>query len=93
MPIYDFRCCACGAQFELLVRGPAQPVCPECLYDDPERLPSLTAPQGTIKTTITKARRAAAQEGHFSNYSAAEKANLIKRMADGTCRGGQSDPL
>jgi len=78
MPIYDFRCRACGAQFELLVRGPAQPVCPECSHDDPERLPSLTAPQGTIKATIMKTRHAAAREGHFSNYSAAEKANLMK---------------
>jgi putative FmdB family regulatory protein len=44
MPIYDYRCAGCGAEFEALVRGAAAPVCPSCGSAEPERLPSfLTA--------------------------------------------------
>ena len=44
MPIYDFRCAACGAESELLVRGEAAPACPACGSASLERLPSfLTA--------------------------------------------------
>ena len=41
MPIYDFRCRACGAEFEGLVRGASTPACPTCAAADPERLPSF----------------------------------------------------
>jgi hypothetical protein len=37
---------------------------------------SLTAPQGTSAATIAAGRRAAAREGHFSHYSAADKARV-----------------
>ncbi|HVX64145.1 MAG TPA: zinc ribbon domain-containing protein [Pirellulales bacterium] len=30
MPLYEYQCEACGAAFELLVRGDERPVCPEC---------------------------------------------------------------
>ena len=38
MPLYDFRCRACGAEFEALVRAPDLPVCPDCAATDLERL-------------------------------------------------------
>jgi putative FmdB family regulatory protein len=38
MPLYDFRCRACGAEFEALVRPPQEPVCPSCAGADLERL-------------------------------------------------------
>ena len=44
MPIYDFRCSGCGAEFEALVRGSETPACPTCAGTALERLPSfLTA--------------------------------------------------
>jgi putative FmdB family regulatory protein len=38
VPLYDFRCRACGDQFEMLVRPPAVPACPACAATDLERL-------------------------------------------------------
>jgi putative FmdB family regulatory protein len=30
MPIYEYACESCGHEFEYLVRGSENPVCPEC---------------------------------------------------------------
>lgn len=30
MPLFEYECEACGAAFELLVRGAERPACPEC---------------------------------------------------------------
>jgi putative FmdB family regulatory protein len=38
MPLFDFRCRACGDTFEALVRAPAAPSCPACGGSDLERL-------------------------------------------------------
>ncbi|HEX5806237.1 MAG TPA: zinc ribbon domain-containing protein [Macromonas sp.] len=74
MPIHDYRCRACGAEFEALVRASSPPpVCPHCGADGLERLLSLPAAPGKTKAMIAAARRQAAKEGHFSNYSAAER--------------------
>ena len=78
MPLYDYRCSACGQQFELLVRSSTVPACPHCAATALERLGSLTAPQGTSQTLIAAGRRAAAKQGHFSNYSKAERAKVSK---------------
>ncbi len=34
MPLFDFVCRACGAEFELLVRGSEKPACPRCQSTD-----------------------------------------------------------
>ncbi|HPM66119.1 MAG TPA: zinc ribbon domain-containing protein [Piscinibacter sp.] len=78
MPLYDYRCSACGQQFELLVRSSTVPACPHCAATALERLVSLTAPQGTSQALIAAGRRAAAKEGHFSHYSKAERAKVSK---------------
>jgi putative FmdB family regulatory protein len=38
MPLFDFRCRACGEEFEALVRPPAEPACPACAATELERL-------------------------------------------------------
>jgi putative FmdB family regulatory protein len=43
MPIYDYRCTGCGAEFEQLVRGEQQASCPSCSGFQLERLMSLPA--------------------------------------------------
>lgn len=74
MPIYDYRCSTCCQSFELLVRGSTPPECPHCASTSLERQVSLTAPQGNSASIIAAGRRAAAREGHFSNYSKADRA-------------------
>lgn len=76
MPLYDFRCDACLAEFELLVRGSTPPACPQCGSTQLQRCVSLTAPAGKTQGILTSARKQAAREGHFSNYSKAERAKV-----------------
>lgn len=78
MPLYDYRCRACGCESELLVRGGTAPACPQCNSDALDRLLSLTAPPGTSQSIIAAGRRAAARAGHLSNYSRGERARLAK---------------
>jgi len=51
MPIYDFRCAACGAESELLVRGGTAPACPACGSESVERLPSFG---GAVRSDATR---------------------------------------
>ena len=78
MPIYDYRCAACGQPCELLVRSSTVPTCPHCASTALQRQVSLTTRQGSSKAVIASARRAAAKQGHFSHYSKAERAKLSK---------------
>ncbi len=44
MPLFDFRCSACGFVFEELVRRPSKrPPCPSCSSNDVEKLVSMPA--------------------------------------------------
>lgn len=43
MPIYEYRCRGCQAEFEALVRAAETPACPACASADLERLVSLFA--------------------------------------------------
>jgi putative FmdB family regulatory protein len=78
MPIYDYRCTACQAGFELLVRSDTVLACPQCRATALERAVSRIAPAGRIDAIRASNRRAAAREGHFSNYGAAERSKLLK---------------
>ncbi|CAD5371946.1 Putative regulatory protein, FmdB family [Rubrivivax sp. A210] len=76
MPMYDYRCSACSQAFELLVRSSTVPACPHCQSTELQRQVSLTAAPGTSQALIAAGRRAAAREGHFSNYSKADRAKI-----------------
>lgn len=57
MPIYEYRCQSCQAEFETLVRAGSHPTCPSCSSDQLERLLSLPAIKSD--TTHDLAMRAA----------------------------------
>lgn len=76
MPLYDFRCPACNRTFELLIRASDHPACPTCGNRELEKLVSAPQAPGKTASVIASARRQAAREGHFSNYSAAERKKL-----------------
>lgn len=79
MPLYDYRCKACHAEFELLVRSSTEPRCPHCASTELERAAvSRIAPAGKIEAIRMSNRRAAAAQGHFSNLSPAERQKLLK---------------
>jgi len=64
MPIYEYKCRACGHQFETLVRASSTPNCPSCQSQDLERLLSVstvTTP-GTKKAALGAARKQLAQK-------------------------------
>jgi putative FmdB family regulatory protein len=78
MPLFDYRCNACKAEFELLVRASSVPSCPHCASTDLERAVSRIAPAGKIEAIRMSNRRAAAAQGHFSNLSPSERSKLLK---------------
>jgi putative FmdB family regulatory protein len=43
MPLYEYACCDCHSEFELLVRGSEQPQCPACESRKLEKLLSVPA--------------------------------------------------
>jgi putative FmdB family regulatory protein len=59
MPIYDYRCNACGHVFEALVRRAEVPACPSCASADLERQTSLPTVQssGTRAQALKAAKR------------------------------------
>jgi putative FmdB family regulatory protein len=71
MPLFDFRCRACGRQFEALVRpqDPA-PQCPACHGADLERLLPIFAVSSEEKT------RAAATKKRTKEAAVARRDNV-----------------
>lgn len=78
MPLFDYRCKACNARFELLVRASTVPTCPHCASTALDKCVSRIAPAGTIEAIRLSHRRAADAAGHFNHYSQAERARLLK---------------
>jgi putative FmdB family regulatory protein len=64
MPLYEFRCRRCEAQFELLVRSGSEPACPSCTATDLERILSMFAvsSEATRASNLSAARKAGAKE-------------------------------
>ena len=78
MPMFDYRCKACQAEFELLVRSGTAPACPHCASTELEKCLSRIAPAGKIEAIRAAHRRVAHAQGHFSNYSPSDQARLLK---------------
>lgn len=76
MPLYDFHCAVCDKTIEVLAKMSApNPCCPQC-GGVMEKLLSKPADPGKTKAILAGARAQANKEGHFSNYSKAEKKRL-----------------
>jgi putative FmdB family regulatory protein len=81
MPIYDYRCTACGHVFEELVKLGQTPDCPACNARDPEKLRSLPAvsTEGSRARSLTRAReRAGAVRKEKSHAQAEYERNYIR---------------
>ncbi len=78
MPLYDYHCTACHADFELLVRSSTVPACPICAAEDLEKAVSRIAPHARIPALRKAWRAKADREGAMSHYSTAEKAQMLK---------------
>lgn len=76
MPLHDFHCPRCNKTFELLVRSSDLPACPDCGSQELQKLVSMPQAPGKTAGIIASARRQAAREGHFSNYSASERKKI-----------------
>jgi len=65
MPLFDFRCRACGHLFEALVRTGHAPACPSCQSQDLEKQPSTFAVSsaGSRAAAALKSRQKAAEIG------------------------------
>ncbi|GLS16673.1 FmdB family zinc ribbon protein [Hydrogenophaga electricum] len=78
MPLFDYHCTACHADFERLVRSGTTPTCPHCGSTALDKTVSRIAPAGKIEAIRLAHRRAADAAGMFSNYSPSERARLLK---------------
>lgn len=76
MPLYSYRCGDCDKTFETLVRGDAAPACPACGSGNLAKLVSAPSAPGRMDGLFQQARRKAAAEGHFSNYSRSERPKM-----------------
>jgi putative FmdB family regulatory protein len=73
MPLFDFRCLACGQEFEALVRPGHAPACPACTGQDLEQRPSAFAVSSSERrgAAARKATEKAAATGRRENASKA----------------------
>ena len=76
MPLYEYRCLACGQQFEALVRSDASPSCPSCQGTELERLLSGfgVSSQAIRQSNIQKARKAGEKVRRDKQHAEAEAA-------------------
>jgi putative FmdB family regulatory protein len=87
MPLYEFKCKACGHRFEELVRLGETPECPKCHDAAPERLFSTTA--GVITSRDRQraagvARRAAGKVKREKDHAQREyERNYIQEHSEG----------
>ena len=80
MPIYEFTCRKCGAEFELLVRNAKAPACTACGSADLERHFSLPAVQS--ESTHAMAMKAAKKRDQKTATDRVEAQRLYEKNHD-----------
>jgi len=73
MPLYDYVCQSCNAEFELLVRSSDIPTCPSCGGVQLQKQVARIAAEIKYPAIAKSWRQAAARSGELSNFSAAER--------------------
>jgi putative FmdB family regulatory protein len=76
VPLYEYKCLACGDQFETLVRGASPPECPACRSTDLERLLSAfgVSSKAIRQNNLSKARKAGEKQRRDKQHAEAEAA-------------------
>lgn len=78
MPIFEYKCAACGDQFERLVLSSSSPPqCPSCESEDLEKLMSLTAvsSEHSRERALRGAKKRAGKVRHEKEYEAHKTAH------------------
>lgn len=87
MPLYDFKCRACGHAFDELVKVGETPNCPSCGQADVERLfcvPRAISTESTRKRNLGEARRRAGKVRKEKDHAQAEyERNYYKEHGGG----------
>ena len=73
MPLYDYVCKTCKAEFELLVRSSGIPTCPSCGGIDLQKQVAKIASEIKYPAIAKSGRRAGAFSGDLSNFSQGER--------------------
>jgi putative FmdB family regulatory protein len=84
MPIYDYKCRACGEKFELLVLKGTVPACPSCKSKKIEQLISAFAVSsaGIRQTNLERARSKMKASKTYRDKQVAEVEEIKKHDAD-----------
>ena len=72
MPIYAYKCQACGAEFETLVRSSEVPVCASCGSGNLQQQIGRISAEIKYPAIAKSWRQAAARSGDLSNFSRKE---------------------
>jgi putative FmdB family regulatory protein len=83
MPLYDFRCRACGERFEALVSSSEVPTCTACGTNDVERLFTPFAGPFTVGLRGVAARRSNALRGERERQRQERRAARRAKPQDG----------
>ena len=73
MPLYNYICQKCSADFELLVFPSEVPACPCCGSEKLQQQVSRICGEIKNPSIVKSWRKAAAREGHLSNFSKQER--------------------
>jgi putative FmdB family regulatory protein len=84
MPLFDFRCRACQATFEALVRPAHEPVCPSCGSADLEKLlsRSFSVKSGTGLSPAARRAVQKQQAGQKQDHDAFQREIEQKHFDD-----------
>jgi putative FmdB family regulatory protein len=89
MPIYEFRCLACGARFEeLLAAGAGAAACPECASGRTERVLSAQAPPPSLVRSPGDARKQERRNAELHARAKADFKRRLERRRSGSGGGG-----
>jgi putative FmdB family regulatory protein len=74
MPIYEYKCSACGKHFEQLILPGTVPACPACESGELERVISMFAvsSEGSRQNALSDARKRAANVKRDKDHAEAE---------------------